>query len=333
VPGDEDSAVIGVLHRVTRERLDRVHSRLFGHSVLADVTRVLHDPLDASTGADAIEAAVGATLRRELFRGDPAGVQAAATAAAKRVSAMLARRLSHPRTLVTNRPVADTWRSWTLHFGGQADAPWLATATFLADAYGEFGSRGWRRRGGEFVAAQSAGWWWPHLRFVLVSDRPTLVRTESDSDSPGRLHCADGPAIEWRDGFRLFFWHGTRVPEWVIDGPTVAAIAAEPNVEVRRCAIEAMGWDTYITRAGLRLVDRATDPGNVGCELRLYDLPPAVWGAPSRVLLVSNGSAERDGTRRRYGLPVPPDAAGAVDAAAWTYGLTSEQYARVARRT
>ena len=169
---------------------------------------------------------------------------------------------------------------------------------------------------------------------MLVSDRPALVRTESDSDSPGRLHCADGPAIQWRDGFRLFFWHGTCVPEWVIRNPTVAAIAAEPNVEVRRCAIEAMGWDTYIAAAGLRLVDRANDPGNPGCELRLYDLPPTIWGADGgRVLLVSNGSRERDGTRRRYGLPVPPQTAGAIDAAAWTYGLRPEQYARVARRT
>jgi hypothetical protein len=51
------------------------------------------------------------------------------------------------------------------------------------------------------------------------------------------------------------------------------------------------------------------------------------------VLLVTNGSAERDGTRRRYGLPVPVDVPDAVAAAAWTYGLRREQYARMARRT
>ncbi|MEV2265858.1 hypothetical protein [Nonomuraea africana] len=31
-------------------------------------------------------------------------------------------------------------------------------------------------------------------------------------------------------------------------------IAEEPNIEVRRCAIERLGWDVYIERAGLRLV-------------------------------------------------------------------------------
>jgi hypothetical protein len=51
------------------------------------------------------------------------------------------------------------------------------------------------------------------------------------------------------------------------------------------------------------------------------------------VLLATNGSPERDGTRRRYGLPVPADMDTAVHAAAWTYGLDAVQYARLARRT
>jgi len=78
---------------------------------------------------------------------------------------------------------------------------------------------------------------------------------------------------------------------------------------------------------------RPDDPGNADCQLSLYDLPENVWGTASRVLLVTNGSPERDGTRRRYGLPVPVDVATAVRAAAWTYGLDADQYARLARRT
>ena len=84
---------------------------------------------------------------------------------------------------------------------------------------------------------------------------------------------------------------------------------------------------------GLSLVDTASDPGNPGFELRLYDLPERVWGVPTRVLLATNGSPERDGTRRRYGLPVPADVPTAVHAAAWTYGLTGDQYLTMNRRT
>ena len=102
----------------------------------------------------------------------------------------------------------------------------------------------------------------------------------------------------------------------------------EANVEVRRCAIERIGWASYIDQAGLRLVASAPDPGNPGSELRLYDMRKE-----TRVLLAVNGSVERDGRRRRYGLTVPGFLNDPVDAAGWTYGLSAEQYSLLVRRT
>ena len=57
------------------------------------------------------------------------------------------------------------------------------------------------------------------------------------------------------------------------------------------------------------------------------------WGSRTRLLLAVNGSVERDGTRRRYGLRVPPWFDDPIDAAGWTYGLTGPQYALLRRRT
>jgi hypothetical protein len=62
-------------------------------------------------------------------------------------------------------------------------------------------------------------------------------------------------------------------------------------------------------------------------------MPDRGWGAPGRILVVTNGTPEPDGQRRRYGLNVPGDLDNPVDAAAWTYGLTGELYATLARRT
>jgi hypothetical protein len=104
-------------------------------------------------------------------------------------------------------------------------------------------------------------------------------------------------------------------------------------VEVRRCAIENLGWSAFIAQAGLTELATAPDPGNPGCELRLYELPYRRWGGPSCLLMAVNGSAERDGTRRRYGLRVPPWFTDPVDAAGWSYGLTGAQYATLQRRT
>ena len=179
------------------------------------------------------------------------------------------------------------------------------------------------------AVARSCGWWWPREDVCVVSERPVAVRTEVwGDDGEVRLHCADGPAVRYSDGWKVYAWHGTRVPPWVVADPTVDRIAREANVEVRRCAIERIGWASYIDRAGLRLVASAPDPGNTGSELRLYDMR-----RDTRVLLTVNGSVERDGNRRRYGLTVPGFLNDPVAAAGWTYGLSAEQYSLLVRRT
>ncbi|MET8778113.1 DUF6745 domain-containing protein [Nocardia sp. NPDC050713] len=179
------------------------------------------------------------------------------------------------------------------------------------------------------TAAACGPWWWPDDGVCVVSDPPETLRTETAGDLDRvRPHCADGPAVRYRDGWELYFWHGTRIPEWVITAPTAAAIDRETNIEVRRCAIENLGWPAYLEQAGMRLLATAPDPGNHGSELLLYDLP-----RNERVLVAVNGSVERDGTRRRYGLTVPGHFDDPIAAAAWTYGLSRAQYSQLLHRT
>jgi hypothetical protein len=79
------------------------------------------------------------------------------------------------------------------------------------------------------------------------------------------------------------------------------------SVEVRRCAIERIGWDDYLAPANLRVIAACADPGNPGAQLGLADLPPAGSDPVTRILLVTNGTQERDGRRRRYGPQVPAE--------------------------
>ncbi|NDU76256.1 hypothetical protein GWI34_27040 [Actinomadura sp. DSM 109109] len=182
--------------------------------------------------------------------------------------------------------------------------------------------------------ARSCGGWWPHEDVCVVSERPVEIHTEVWGDEGEvRLHRPDGPALRYADGWDVHAWHGTRVPAWVVEDPSVERIAREVNIEVRRCAVENLGWGEYIDRAGLRLVAAAPDPGNGGSELRLYDPGFDDPGQKARVLLAVNGSVERDGSRRRYGLAVPGFFDDPLAAAGWTYGLSADQYARLVRRT
>jgi hypothetical protein len=178
---------------------------------------------------------------------------------------------------------------------------------------------------------------------VILGGRPTRLCRDAD----GQLHSDTGMALAYADGWGFWAWHGRRVEQWVIEQPTVEKIAAEANVEVRRCAIESMGWEKFTADAELRLVSQTDDPGNIRSvnqvslgeqvvtyqQLKLYDVPERLWGSPVKLLLCTNGSAERDGTRRRYGLTVPASIQDPVEAAAWTAGLTRDQYALMQRRT
>ena len=181
-------------------------------------------------------------------------------------------------------------------------------------------------------ACSLLGWWWPQHGAVVLTDRPTVIAR----DGQGRLHHPDGPALAWADGYALYAWHGVRVPASLVtgDGWETATILREPNTEIRRCAIERMGWDRFIPAAGLTQVGSPVpDPGNPGHELALYDVPERIYGdADVRVLLCTNGTQERDGVRRRFGLTVPADIADPLHAAAWGYDLTPEQYATAVRR-
>ena len=180
-------------------------------------------------------------------------------------------------------------------------------------------------------AASSAGYWWPFRDFIIVCDNPTTLHMET-AGGEHRMHCETGPAIAWADGYGIYMWHGTQVPAELIEtGWDVDRILREPNAEVRRCAIERLGWAEFVTQAGLRQVgDAQPDPANPGFDVTLYDLPNQIFGEPVRVLLCTNAAVERDGTRRRFGLTVPATCETPLEAAAWTFDLTESDYKTLA---
>ena len=140
--------------------------------------------------------------------------------------------------------------------------------------------------------------------------------------------------MEFSDGWGFHSWHGMRVPQWVVMAPTLEAIAAERNVEIRRCAIESYGWEPYLESLGQGPISTCLDPGNAPHELRLYKVTDhIIYGGPVNLLVMRNGSVERDGTRRMYAETVPADITHAVDAAAWRAGLHPDDYASLALRT
>jgi hypothetical protein len=198
------------------------------------------------------------------------------------------------------------------------------------DTFDALGITGAEAIRGLVGVSKNAGWWWPLKGAVILTERPTALTL----DNQGRLHAENGAALTYPGGFNLYMWHGTRVPADLIEtGWSVEQIMAEPNTEVRRCAIEKMGWDQFISASGFTLADECDDPGNPGQVLRLYDIPRNLLDFPVRVLVCTNATVERGGTRHTFGLTVPTDCGTAMQAAAWSFGLAEKEYRALERAT
>ena len=215
--------------------------------------------------------------------------------------------------------------------------PSLCSWAAWADAHESIGVTGLAASKGLRTVAAQSPWWWPMRDIAILTDRPTVMAR----DNQGRLHNPTGPAIEYADGFGVSAWHGTRVPaDLITPGWDLPTALRHDNAEVRRCAIERIagqdGWAKIITAAGWEQVgDAHPDPGNPGQTLALYHVPAArdggLYPEPVRLLHCVNATVERDGTRHEFGLTVPAGIGDPVEAAAWTFGLTQNEYARVQR--
>lgn len=186
------------------------------------------------------------------------------------------------------------------------------------------------------LTAATGGWWWAFRRVCVMAERPSSLHTEpapDGSDGRRRLHHRDAAALEYRDNTRVFVHHGTIVPEWVVLDRVPSA--SDANATSRSADVRSSA------SAGIPISTRPGSRSSTVPRIPVIRLPARAlrqsgggWGgAPGRILLAVNGSSERDGTRRRYGLPVPAWVPTALDAAGWTYGISGSDYSRLVRRT
>jgi hypothetical protein len=207
---------------------------------------------------------------------------------------------------------------------GQHDAGWLSFYSFFAGV----GVPGSERMAPLSRLAEACGWCWAFSGAAIMTDRPSRLTR----DGAFRLHGEDGPALEYRDGFSIYAWHGYRIPAshtWIIADKakiTPDAIDAEPNAELRRVMLEIMGFERYVEARGGKVVSEDTSHG------RPRRLIEAEVGAETiRILDVQNGSLEDDGSRRRFHLGALRGAETPHQAVAMSYGRNPRTYGEAVR--
>ena len=197
--------------------------------------------------------------------------------------------------------------------GGNLWAGWYAHVSFLRDVVGWKGDKLNDFFHDELIA-KNAGWTIWTETVAAISDRPKNIRL----DDEGRLHCVDGPAIFWRDGYTLCAWHGVRIPaEWTRGSfPSAKEMLFWKNIEQRRAGCSMLGWSKILKEINAKVIDKDNNP-MVG-TLMEADIPDS---GIERFLVVECGTG-----RKGIVLPVSREANTALEANASTWGLKPDQY-------
>jgi len=213
---------------------------------------------------------------------------------------------------------------------GQFEGPYVAFFSYLLEECG-LEAYGWF----EYLIriAEATSWWWMMEGMAIMCDRPTHMEF---SPNGRRLSNRTGPAIGYRDGYKMYFIDGEAVPARVVTDPqsiTVEEVNKARNAEIRRIMTEQMGYDKYLDQAGATIVDQDTMsvvnskallPNVVVKELKL--------GRIARVLMVDKHGMKfvmaADGTddNQIYTMFVPPECKTVTEAMTRISGLTDENH-------
>lgn len=229
--------------------------------------------------------------------------------------------LDQPKDVyLTDSPVAaaklaaellDTPGEWVPPHDGAGWCSWRAFYSFFLDEFGI----GEELRPYYKLDDAGAFWWYFFDEAFIACAPPKYMRfDQGDNDRriPYRYHCEDGPALEWEDGTKMYFWKGVGIPgEWVDDPNFLTAemVFKLDNVELRRVAGEIMGWDKILLDLDGEIIQK-DDYG----ELISVKLPGV--DEASRFIRVTCPSSGRV-----YVNPVPRDTQMCREGLAWRFGV------------
>jgi hypothetical protein len=199
------------------------------------------------------------------------------------------------------------WESAPVY--GAHDAAWLA----FYDTLGRLGMQDIvEPMTGMMEVAKQQGWWWPLTDVAVITDRPTVLNRNAN----GELHCTDGPAISFSDGWSVWAINRIIVTKQIVEAPetlTIKQIVDESNAEIKRLMLERYGMENFIRNSGAQKLDQSD-----------YGI---LWktdvGEDEPLVMVEVVCPSTD---RVYMLRVPPTTERARDAVAWTFDLPPEQY-------
>jgi len=102
--------------------------------------------------------------------------------------------------------------------------------------------------------------------FCIVCSLPAILKKNIGD----RLHCSDGPAIAWKDGYELYYWNGVNVSkDWIMNPESITKemVLKETNAEKRRTMKEIIGVEKFINLLDVSVIDEDIDEHKLPMKL------------------------------------------------------------------
>jgi len=211
------------------------------------------------------------------------------------------------------------------NYGGQLEAGWVAFYKYCQEIGVEYDKTSTEGLDLWAEQAKSCGMWFAFDEICVISDRPEIMNVEPIASDirTYQLHSDAGPAMRFRDGFSLYYHHGVRVNQQIVEQPetlTAEQILTEPNAEVRRVMIEKIGYARFMTLVNPEVLDEDFEP--TGNPRRLLSVE--LSNDPDGVIVVVELKCTTTG--KMYYLRVPPTMRTCLQAVAWTADMSPEDY-------
>ncbi|MFW6219848.1 MAG: DUF6745 domain-containing protein [bacterium] len=192
----------------------------------------------------------------------------------------------------------DTFNSSHSYSFGSAESYWIYTYQYYIDVLKlEIDAKA--KHGLDIMKrlCDNSGFHYVYDKFAIICDRPEKISLNEN----GEVHCEDGPAIRYRDGFEIYAINGHIVPKIIVMNPeqiTKEMIQKEENAEVSRIMIEKFGLSKYLIETGAKILDMdSLSLDGSATRILVEDTHGQKW------LIGSDGS-----TKRTYNMSAPRQA-------------------------
>lgn len=98
--------------------------------------------------------------------------------------------------------------------------------------------------------------------FILFNDTTVYASRKPDYikfNDQNQLHCDDGMACQYPDGWGVYSINGVSVDEQIVMSPetqTIEQMLKEENEEVKRIRISRYGWGKFLDQTGASIIDQ-----------------------------------------------------------------------------